>query len=80
MNLTSISSISFDSCSKLLLALPAESYIMKVHTPIYRYHMPLRILFWLNNRDPFRGVKKRQSNDFHLNLRKRSIKIEQKHF
>ena len=29
------------------------------NTPIYRYNAPLRMLFWLNNRDPFMGVKKR---------------------
>ena len=36
---------------RLLLSVP--------YTPIYRYHVPLRILFWLNNRDLFRVVKKR---------------------
>ena len=53
----------------------------QLNTPIYRYHTPLRILFWLNNRDPFRGGKQKgQPNDFRLNLGIRSINIKQKQF
>ena len=42
---------------QLLIILTKETKLLEKNAPIYRYHAPLRILFWLNNWDPFREVK-----------------------
>ena len=56
------------------------SPVYSLYTLIYRYQAPLRILFWLKNQGPFRGVKKKQLEDFHLNLRTQSININENFF
>ena len=34
---------------QLLIILTKETKLLEKNAPIYRYHAPLRILFWLNN-------------------------------
>ena len=50
------------------------------NTSIYRYHTPLRILFWLNIRDSFRGVKKEATEGFSFKLEKTKYKHQTKTF
>lgn len=42
---------------QLLIKLTKETKLLEKNAPIYRYHAPLRILFRLNNLDPFRGKR-----------------------